>query len=217
MFSRVGILTLLLVSPFSTLVGHAQPGYRQHNPAERVLDLAFPIDVPAAQKPYFVKMALRYWGADPEQFVIVIYSDSDKYWIRKCEITKYVFGSESKAKLPQVLSKLSADSSDEAVRAAAAQLNVEVSRYMIAPEALSKTLTELRSIRISPAITDRIGLDDVSEYEFWYDTWEESDYFSIMGPFKDDPQDALTRWMIKFKADLPDLLKKFPDVKPSLP
>jgi hypothetical protein len=203
MVSRARIATVFLTTIISTIFGMAQPGYRLHNPASRVFDIVFPIDV--SQRPYFLKMVLRYENAT--QFVVVIYPDNEKYWVRRCEITKYVLDDVSKAKLPQLLSKLSPDSSDDAVRATAAELKVEVSRSTVPPEVLDKALKDLKSIKITPAITDRIGLDAVPMYEFWYDTWEESDYFSLMGPPGKAPEDVLIRWMISFKANLPALLK----------
>jgi hypothetical protein len=208
MVSRVRIVTLFLGAVISTIVGQAQPGYQLHNPASRIFDIVFPVDVPVSQQPYFLKMVLRYEGSDYMQFVVVIYSDDDKYWVRRCEITEYVLDDKSKAKLPQLLSKLSSDSPDEAVRATAAELKVAVSRFTVAPEAVYKILADLKSIKVSPAINTRTGLDSISEYQFWYDTWEESDYYSIMGPSGNATQDALSRWMIGFKANFPDFLKE---------
>jgi len=88
-----------------------------------------------------------------------------------------------------------------------AKLKVEVSRSSIAPEALKHAFDELKAIRISPILADRVSVDEYSEYEYWYDNWQESVHYAITGPFKGDPQDQLVQWMIRFRAIALDLAK----------
>jgi hypothetical protein len=170
----------------------------------RVLNILFPLDV--APKPYFLKMVLRFSDSDT-QLVVVVYPDKEKYWVRRCEITSYVLEGMGKGQLSQLISKMIAENPDVKEQAIAARLKVDVSRSSVAPEALKHALDELKTIRISPILTDRVAVDEYSEYEYWYDNWQESVHYAITSPFGNDPQDKLGRWMVKFRANLPDLLK----------
>jgi hypothetical protein len=55
-------------------------------------------------------------------------------------------------------------------------------------------------------MASRVAVDEYSEYEFWYDTEEESVHYKLTGPFKGDPQDKLVQWMIRFRASVPELV-----------
>ena len=77
----------------------------------------------------------------------------------------------------------------------------------VEPEALHHALDELKAIRISPVLKSRVAVDEFSEYEFWYDTWQETVHYVITSPFGNDPQDQLGRWMTKFRDNVPKLLK----------
>jgi hypothetical protein len=191
--------------------GNAQPGDRVLDPKARILDALFPVVV--SQRPYFQKLVLRFDDADA-QLVIVVYPDKEKYWIRRCEVTTYALNDAAKTQLSESLTKLSPEASDDAVRAIAAGLKVEVNRFAVAPEALDKPFSELRSIRISPLLATRVSVDEFSEYEFWYDNWQDSVHYSIAGTPEKEPQDEMIRWMIKFKANLPDFLKRSSASKP---
>lgn len=209
MISQIAATTLMCVS--LTLLGNAQPGDRTLDPQARLLDVLFPVEVP--QRPYLFELALRFHDADT-QVVVVVYPDKEKPWIRRCEVTTYSLDDDAKRKLSESLSKLSSEASDDSVRAVASGLKVQMSRVTIAPEALDKALGELKSIQIPPMLAARVSVDDFSEYEFWYDTWQESVHYSVTGPPGKAPQDKLIRWMVRFKADLPDLLKKSSISKP---
>jgi hypothetical protein len=52
----------------------------------------------------------------------------------------------------------------------------------------------------------RIAVDEYSEYEFWYTGGQESVHYKLVGPFKDDPQDKLVQWMIRFRTSVPELM-----------
>jgi hypothetical protein len=197
--------SILMYVSMALPVGNAQPGDRALDPKARVLNVLFPVEV--SQRPYFFKVVLRFDDADT-QVVIVVYPDKDKYWVRRCEVTTFSLNDDVKRELAESLSQLPPEATDEAVRAIASGLRVEVNRIVIAPEALDKSLSELKSIRISPLLAARISVDNFSEYEFWYDSWQESVHYSITGSPGKAPQDELVRWMLRFKADLPGLLKK---------
>lgn len=198
-----------MIAPLSM---NAQPGDRFLDPKARILDVLFPVDV--LQRPYFLKLVLRFDEADT-QLVIVVYPDKDKYWIRRCQVVTYSLANAAKAQLSESLPKLlSPEASDDAVRSVAANIKVEESRFAIDPEALDKSLKELRLIQISPILETRVSVDEFSEYEFWYDNWQQSLHYSISGPAGKAPQDELIRWMIRFKTSLPDLLKRSSTSKP---
>lgn len=205
MISQIRTATTIFACVFMALMtGHAQPGDRTLNPKARVLDALFPVEVP--QRPYFFKLVLRFDEADT-QAVVVVYPDKEKYWIRRCEVTTYSLDDATRRELSESLSKLAPEASDDAVRAIASGLKVKTNHVAVAPEALDKSLGELKSIRIPPVLAAHVSVDAFSEYQFWYDSWQESVHYSIVGPPRDAPQDESVRWMLKFKADLPDLLK----------
>jgi hypothetical protein len=192
-------------------IGNAQPGDRGLNPRAHVLDLLFPVEVP--QSPYFFKLVLRFDDAGT-QVVVVVYPDKEKYWIRRCEVTTYSLNDNVRRDLAESLSTLASGASDEAMRGVASKLKVETNRVAIAPDVLDKPLSALKSIQISPVLASRISVDAFSEYEFSYDSWQESVHYSITASTGKEPQDELVRWMLRFKTDLPELLKKSSALKP---
>jgi hypothetical protein len=183
---------------------NAQPGDRHLDMKARVLNILFPLDV--APKLYFQRMVLRFSDSDT-QLVVVVYPDKDKYWVRKCEITSYALQGMGKGELSQFISKMVAENPNLQEQEIAAKLKVETTRSSVALESFNRALDELKAIRISPVLADRVAMDEYSEYEFWYDNWQESVHYAITGPFGDDPQDQLGRWMTKFRDNVPNLLK----------
>lgn len=207
---RILVTCALFSGVFLASTVSAQPGDRILDMKARVLDILFPVDVP--QRPYFQKMVLRFSDSDT-QLVVVVYPDKDKYWVRKCEILRYVVEGMGKGELSLFISKMVAENPNIKEREIAAKLKVDVTRSLISSEAFNHELDELKAIRISPVLADRVAVDEYSEYEFWYDNWQESVHYTITSPFGNDPQDELGKWMKKFRDNLPDLLKKS-DSKP---
>lgn len=200
---RTALSPVLFGMLFAVTAG-AQPGDRYLDIKARVLDILFPLDV--APKPYFLKMVLRYSDSNT-QLVVVVYPDKEKYWVRRCEITSYSLAGMGKGQLSQLISKMVAENAGVKEQEIAAKLRLEVSRSSVAPEALNRALDELKAVRISPVLADRVAVDEYSEYEYWYDNWQESVHYTITSPFGNAPQDKLGEWMIKFRASVPDLLK----------
>jgi hypothetical protein len=212
-FPMIGIrrvLCALLLAILSAMVAVGQPGDRRLDTKARVLDILFAPEVP--QKVYFLKLVLRFGDSDT-QLVVVVYSDKEKYWLRRCEITSYSVAGMGKGQLSQLISRTLAENAAATDQEIAAKLRVDVSRFSVDPEALERTLNDLKAIRISPVLASRIAVDEYSEYEFWYDTSQESVHYRVIGPFKGDPQDELVQWMIKFRARFPDLLRASPGRK----
>jgi hypothetical protein len=168
----------------------------------RVLDIVFPLDV--AQKPYFQKVVLRFSDSDT-QLVVVVYPDKDKYWIRRCEMTRYALDGLGNGGLSQLISKMVGENPSVKEQEIAAKLKANITRTNVPIENLSQALDELKTIRISPFLADRVAVDAYSEYEFWYDNWQESVHYTLVGPFKDAAQDELVQWMLKFREGVPKL------------
>ena len=145
-------------------------GDDQTDLAARVLNVVFPLEV---AQPYFVKMVLRFNDPDT-QVVVVVYPDKEKYWVRRCEVTNYSLKGMDKGQLSQLISNMVVENPNVKEREIAAKLKVEVNRSLISPETLNGPLHELRAVRISPVLADRIALDEYSTYEFWYSDGQES-------------------------------------------
>jgi hypothetical protein len=177
-------------------VAVAQPGDRGLDTKSRILSVLFPLDV--SPKPYALKMALRFGDADT-QLVIVLYPG------RKAEVIRYELADLSGGGLSQLIAKMRSDNPSVTDDEIAARVKVSVTRSAIPYAVLERGLDRLRKVRISPSIQSRVALDGANEYEFWFDTWEESVHYSIMGVFKEAPQDQLVEWMIKFRENMHDL------------
>lgn len=177
---------------------NAQPGDRRLDMKARVLDILFPLDV--GPTPYFSRMVLRFSDSDT-QLVVVTYPGG------KSELIRYSLEGVSSRELAHLISKMVAENPDVKAQEIAAKLKVSVSRSPIESGALKPALDELKAIRISPVLVSRVAVDEFSEYEFWYDNWQESVHYTITSPFGKDPQDQLGRWMTKFRENIPNLLK----------
>ncbi|HUK42796.1 MAG TPA: energy transducer TonB, partial [Candidatus Acidoferrales bacterium] len=171
---------------------------------DRVLDLLFRSDT--GTSPFLTKMTLRYGDSD-SQLVVLTYL---AYPVRpggQAEVISYTITGMGGDNLSQFISKMAAQNSSVTDQEIAAKLKVEVKRSPIRYEALERLLEDLRAMRVSPMLASRLAVDEFSEYQFWYNTWQESVHYVITGPFGNDPQDQLGRWMMKFRDNLPNLLK----------
>jgi hypothetical protein len=170
---------------------------------ERVLDLLFRSD--AVSAPFFSKMTLRYGDSD-SQLVVVTYPVYPVHPGGQAEVISYTITGMGSDNLAQFISKMAAQNPNVTDQEIAAKLKVEVKRSPISYEALKRFLDELEAIRISPMSVGRIAVDEYSEYEFWYNGGQESVHYKLVGPFKDDPQDKLVQWMIRFRTGVPELM-----------
>jgi hypothetical protein len=178
----------------------AQPGDHRVDMRAQVLDALFPLEV--GPKPYFLKMVLRYGDSDT-QFTVVIYPGANS------EIIRYQLADMNRDELERVISKAIADNPRVKPQEIAAKLKVDVTRSPVNYETtLGPAIEELKSIRISPVLANRISVDDFSEYGFWYDTWQELVHYTIVSPFENEPQDELGKWMRRFRAKAEEWLKE---------
>ncbi len=200
----IGFLRLLSFSfGWMGTTGHPYPGFQGSPTRRHVSARCAASALILSEEWFFVNVSTK----TPQLCDCRLFRRKDRYWIRRCEVTKYSLADGEKTQLSESLSKLTPKTTDEEVRGIAAKLKVEVSRFTIAPKSLSKSLGELKAIRISPVPPDRVSVDEYSEYEFWYDRGQESAHYALTGPPGKGPQDELTRWMIRFQAHLSDLLK----------
>ncbi len=208
MVYRKVIICVLFSSVLLTGEAGAQPGDRHLEMKPRVLDILFPLD--AGPTPYFSKMVLRFSDSNT-QLVVVTYPGA------KSELLRYSLDSMSGGEFSQLISKMVAENPDVKPQEIAARLKVNVIRLPIEPGALRRSLDELKAIRISPVLASRVAVDEFSEYEFWYDNWQESVHYVITSPFGNDPQDELGRWMVKFRDIVPNLSKSRLEPTPAKP
>jgi hypothetical protein len=109
--------------------------------------------------------------------------------------------------LDQLIYRMVADKPDVTEHEIAAQVKVKVTSASVDPETLQPSLDELRAVRISPILTTRIVLDNYADYEFWFDTGQESVHYQITSAWGKDPEDQLARWMEKFRDKVSRSLK----------
>jgi hypothetical protein len=208
--SSLAVLLCILLAAYAT----AQTGDRHLDTEGQVLDVLFSSDV--TPRPYFLKMILRFGDSDT-QLAVVVYPDSEKYWIRRYEVTSYKLAGMSREELSQLISKMGQENHDVKAEEIAAKVRVDVTRSPIDKKALDRALEELKGIRISPILNSRVALDECRGYEFWYDIGQESVHYTLVCPFGHDPEDRLVKWMIKFRASLPDSVKPDAASSPSRP
>src|SRR5271168_3915393 len=208
MIYRIVVTCALFSCILFAATASAQPGDRNLDMKARVLDILFPLDL--GPTPYFSKMVLRFSDSDT-QLVVVVYPGG------KGELIRYSLAGVKSGELSHLISKMVAEDPKVTDREIAAKLKVDVSRSPVAHEALNRALDELKAIRISPVLESRVAVDEYSEYEFWYDTWQESVHYTITSPVGNAAQDKLGQWMTKFRESVPNLLKASLTPKPEKP
>ena len=203
MVSR-SVLLIMLSFILLAAKANAQPGDRHLDMKAQVLNLVFPLNVSA--KPFLSKMVLRFGDSDT-QITVITYPGG------KSELIRYSLAGMTGEGLSQLISKMVAENPDVKAQEIAAKLKVNVSRTALEQGALGHALDELKAIQISPLLASRVAVDEFSEYEFWYDTWQESVHYIVTSPFQGSAQDRLGKWMVDFRANLPKLLKTSPGPK----
>jgi hypothetical protein len=168
----------------------------------RIFDRLFRLD---ASSPFLSKITLRYGDSDT-QLVVLTYPVYPVHPGGQAELISYTITGMGSDNLSQFISKMAAQNPSVTDQEIAAKLKVVIKRSPIGYEGLRRLLDELEGIRISPMSVGRIAVDEYSEYEFWYNGGQESVYYKVVGPFKDDPQDKLVQWMIRFRTGVPELV-----------
>lgn len=200
--TRLGYAIILLFCLAGGAV--AQSGDDRPVSRDRVLDLLLHSDI--VTSPYFMKITLRY--SDPEaQLVILTYPSYPVRPEGRAEVISYEITGMGTNDLSQFVYDMASKDPNVTNREIAAKLKVKISRSPIEYKELGHFLEQLKAIRISPSLMNRVSLDEYSMYEFWYNTGQEQVHYKLNGPFRDAPQDQLVQWMIRLRASLPKLIK----------
>lgn len=170
---------------------------------DRVLDLLFRSD--AGTSSFLSKITLRYGDSD-SQLVVLTYPVYPVHPGGQAEVISYTVIGMGNDNLAQFISKMAAQDPTVTDEEISARLKVQVKHSPVSYEALKRFLDELKLVRISPILGSRAAVDEYSTYQFWYNNGQESVHYRVVGPFKDDPQDKLVQWMIKFRTGLPELM-----------
>jgi hypothetical protein len=169
----------------------------------RVLDLLFRSDV--VTSPFLSKMTLRYGDSD-SQLIVLIYPVYPVHPGGRAEVISYTIRGMGSDNLAQFISRMTAQNPKVTAADVAEKLQVDVKRSPIEYDALSRLIDELKAVRISPVLANRVAVDEYSEFEFWYNNGQESVHYKIVGPYKDDPQDKIVQWMIRLRTGVPELI-----------
>jgi hypothetical protein len=159
---------------------------------DRVLDLLFRSDIES--KPYYIKMVLRFYD-DTSQIALVVYPGGDS------ELVRSTLDGMNASKLFQFIATIHAEHPNAQPVEVAAAVKVRTTRSPVQYRTLEPALNALKTIRVSPFLNTRVGVDEVSLYDFWFDSGQESVHYRILGdPILHDQQDNLARWMAGFRA-----------------
>ena len=167
---------------------------------DRVLDLLFPLKVES--KPYFVKLILRF-HSDASQLALVVYPGGES------ELVRSTLDSMNARDLFQLVSKTLIENPHANEEEIAAKVKVRTTRFPTQYKTMEPMLNDLKAIRISPFLNTRIGVDEVTWYDFWFDTGQESVHYKILyNSTLGDAQDNLARWMTRFRATCEGLVNR---------
>jgi hypothetical protein len=167
---------------------------------DRVQDLLFPLNVES--KPYFRKLILRF-PSDASQLALVVYPGGE------AEIVRTTLDSMNARDLLQLVSKSLAENPHANEEEIAAKVKVHTTRFPTHYKTMEPILNDLKSIRISPFLNTRIGVDEVTWCDFWFDTEQESVHYKILyNSTLGDAQDNLARWMTRFRATCEGLVNR---------
>jgi hypothetical protein len=167
----------------------------------------------AATSDYFTRMTMRFGDSDT-QLVVLTHSN---YPVRpggSVELVSYSIAGMGNGNLSQLISGVVSRNPNVTDWEIADSLKVKITRSRVKQDVFDRLIKELKAIEISPLSVSRVAVDEYSEYEFWYETGQECLRYTIAGPFGDTPQDKLGKWMIKFRAAVPQLTKADSVLKP---
>jgi hypothetical protein len=177
----------------------AQPGAQEQNEFDvndRVLNVIFPLNVES--KPYFVKLIVRFRD-DPSQLALVVYPGGQSELIRSSPDGMH--GSDYSLFIKKLTENPNANEAE-----IAAKVGVHTTRFPVQYKTVEPMLNELKAIRISPFLATRVGVDDVTLYEFWFDSGQESVHYRIFDDAgSSDPQDKLAQWIARFRKTFPKI------------
>jgi hypothetical protein len=126
-----------------------------------------------------------------------------------CELVRHqVAGIDGKdmngEELLRLVSKAVTENPHVGEREIVAKLKVKNTRLPLECGALDRAIDGLKTLRISPFLETRVAVDAYSQYDYWFNSGQESVHYTITGPFQTGSQDQLVAWMTKFRAGLGD-------------
>jgi hypothetical protein len=190
-----------MVAFFSLAIGakmlYPQPGGQDLNLRAKVLDLLFVDEV--AQRPYLVKLALRFGDSDSET-VLVIYPGG------KGDLISYDLGDLAKGKLSEAIERAYSEKTNITANEIAAQFRVRKRRTPIEYNRIKPLLSSLERIHVEASLPISFAMDDTPQYEYLYDNWQESIRLVINKPRVNSSDDELIRWMHLFRDETERIL-----------
>jgi hypothetical protein len=197
---RKAFASMVLLCILSAPAKSQTPNRNRQDVYDHVLDLLFPVDVES--KPYYAKLILRFHD-DESQLVLVVYPGGESELIHSS--LDNMNGSSLFQLVTETLARNPAASESEI----AARVKVRTIRSPLEHRAVQAELNHLKTIRISPYLATRVGVDEVTWYEFWFDSGQESVHYKIFGDSAiREPQDKLAHWMTTFRANSQTMLKR---------
>ena len=195
MVYRAAIASVALLCLLSAPGRSQTPDRNSQDVYVHVSALLFPFDVES--KPYYVKLIMRFHD-DDSQLAIVVYPGGES------EIVRSTLDNMNGRDLLQLVSTTLTENPHVNEAEIAAKVKVRTTRSHVEYKTLEPMLNNLKAIRISPFLATRVGVDEATWYEFWFDSGQESVHYKIFGDSGDStgraPQDKLARWMTKFRA-----------------
>lgn len=165
------------------------PGNRSGNIRAQAIDTLFTTGV---EPSYFSKLVLRF-GDDITQWTFTVRQGG------KAELTRLSLEGTTRAQFDRLILEAFENKTMSAAQVAA-RLRVRTDRIALDYERqLKPALDGLTKIRLTPLLPGRVALESDAEYEFGYDTWQESVHYTVAGPF-DDSGNELVKWMRRMRA-----------------
>jgi hypothetical protein len=191
---------MVLLGILSVPVKSQTPNRSRQDVYEHVLGLLFPIDVES--KPYYAKLVLRFHD-DESQLVLVVYPGGES------ELINSSLDNMNGNSFSQLVTETLVHDPTASDSEIAARVKVRTIRSPLEHRAVEAELNHLKTIRISPYLATRVGVDEVTWYEFWFDSGQESVHYKIFGDSSlRDSQDKLAQWMTTFRANSQAMLKR---------
>jgi hypothetical protein len=198
MIWRKIIVSALALSVLS-LPTMPQDAARDVNDVEsQVLDLLFHTNAESA--PYYMKLVLRF-SDDDSQVALIVYPGGHS------ELVRSSLSNMSPADFHRLISDTLARNPVARDEDIATSVRISTVRYRMEYSAVEPELNELKAIRISPLLDTRVGVDAVSYDEYWFASGQESVHYRIFDRSGHNAQDQLSRWMDRFRSNLPNIEK----------
>jgi hypothetical protein len=174
---------------------------RDRTPSEvysAALNLLFPLNVES--KPYYVKLILRFSDTN-SQLALIVYPGGAS------ELVSFSLDNMTGSDVFNLVSEMLAKNPSVKDEEIAAKVRVHTIRSSLDYKVVEPALNDLKAIRISPFFQTRVFADEYLEYDYWFDSGQESVHYKICGISTGAPQDELAHWMTRFRANSANMVK----------